>query len=128
MEDFLENARNEFLYQQLRNSLAISANQEGAFGIRSQNRHFQAATGGASGGCFPRSWLATVYPDFIGLASLLGVQFEGAAAFCANMVEAALRLARIDDVGAVALRATHNVFEGGETHADILCEEGHATQ
>lgn len=115
-------AWHELFDQKLGNGLTVSADQERTFTGVAQHSQFQTSAGGASGGCFCRRRLSFFHPDLVALAGFFCVQLKGAPAFRAYVIETALRFARIDNVRAVALGATNNIFERKQAHACILSE------
>ena len=113
----------KFLHHQLRNGAAIGAKQQGFTVAAAQHRNLQAFTAGAAGGGLAGLRLIRTNSRFVvKAAGLLGVQFEGAAAVGANMVEAALGLAGINDFAAAALWAADDLLK--TLHTGILAITG----
>jgi hypothetical protein len=115
-----EDSRYEFFDYEPRNGFAITAYEEGLVGCRLQDTDFQTAAMGTEGGRVAGGGFLRVGPGRVGNRRLLGVQFEGAAAFGANMIEAALGFTGVDDILTAALRTTDNLFQRGEAHGWIV--------
>lgn len=111
----------KLLHYQFRDRPAVGAQEQSLAGAVAQDRHSQAFATGAAGGGF--AGLRLFRADgglLIKAPCLLRVQFEGAAAVGANVIEAALGLAGVNNVAAAALRAANDLLERGQGHEGIL--------
>ncbi len=108
----LETARHEFLDDDARDRAAIGAEKQGFVGIGLEHGNPQAFAGGAaSGGIAGGRRIGLNGCVAVKLAGLLRVDLKGAATVGADVIEAALRLAGIDNLGAAAFGAAEDVFQ-----------------
>lgn len=104
--------------------MAIGAQEQGLVVGAAQNPNFEALATGAAGGGLARLRLIRLDCGLmVKAAGFLGIQLEGAAAISANVVEAALGLAGVDNVAAAALRAADDVLQS--LHTGILAITAH---
>jgi len=109
-------SRHKLLHHQPGNRAAVGAYEQSLAGAVAQDCDPQAFTRGASGGGLARLRLIALDCSFMfKAAGFLCVELEGAAAVGANMVEAALGLAGVDDFPAATLRTAHDFFESRHT-------------
>ncbi len=109
----LELSRYKFVDFERQQGTAIGTQQFCLLAIAVNDSDLETVTIGAAGGGLARCRLGELNGSLgIELAGLPGVDLKGAAAIGANVIEAALRLAGVDDVRAVALRTPDEVFYG----------------
>jgi hypothetical protein len=117
----LSKAGDELLDQHFRNGAAAAAYEQTLAVVGHEDSHAQApARGAASGGIAGVGFGKIERDSALEPAGFLSVNLECAAAVGADVIEAALGLAGVDDFSAAAFRAADNLFERAEWHEVIL--------
>jgi hypothetical protein len=107
--------RDELFDHQLRNRSTIDTKQLAAILVK--NGDLETFTVGAGGRRLARLWFSRSQQGLsVKSPASLGVQLKGTATGTTHMVEAAFGLARIDDVGALAMRTTNEILNKNERH------------
>jgi len=123
----LEDPGNKLVDHQLRERMAVAADENGFLRTAIENRYPQTAAASAAGRGIGRPGFGVPHRDRIAPSGLDRVEFKAAAALGAHVVEATLGLAGINDVATVALRTANHILEGAEAHEQIVSDRRTST-